>query len=152
MPTHPGYFSQIDLNDHNKRKRQTETPNTSEGGQDGKRQQQEERGQERMGGRYKDPADDTDEDLANVDLDYDGSREYKAAIRPRLQSGNWILFLQEVPKVKVSHCRAWICMPAKQTAEPVIQSYYHFTLKNVSSLYSSMNTRFPYMYALVIFD
>jgi hypothetical protein len=41
-----------------------------------------------------------------------------------LKSGNFILLLQETPKVKTSHCQAWRCMPRKRTGDPVIRSYY----------------------------
>jgi hypothetical protein len=62
--------------------------------------------------------------------------EEVACILDDLWSGECVLYLQEVPKVKVSHCRAWYCMPSRQTGEPVIRSYYLFALKGGSNLYS----------------
>jgi hypothetical protein len=53
-----------------------------------------------------------------------------------LRSGNRVLYLQEVPKVKVSHCRAWDCIPRRRTGEPIIRSYYRFALKGGTNLYS----------------
>ncbi|EED17286.1 hypothetical protein TSTA_111300 [Talaromyces stipitatus ATCC 10500] len=49
-----------------------------------------------------------------------------------LKSGNFILLLQETPKVKMSHCQAWRCMPRKRTGKPVIKSHYRFMLKDIS--------------------
>ncbi|KAI7976510.1 hypothetical protein EIK77_005434 [Talaromyces pinophilus] len=62
-----------------------------------------------------------------------------------LKSGNYILLLQETPKVKMSHCQAWHCMPRKQTRDPVIRSYYRFKLKDTSVSASnerSLHTRY----------
>jgi hypothetical protein len=53
-----------------------------------------------------------------------------------LQSGNCVLYLQKVPRVKVSHCQAWDCMPRRWTGEPIIHSYYRFALKGGTNLYS----------------
>jgi hypothetical protein len=55
--------------------------------------------------------------------------EEEAYILDDLRSGDRVLYLQEVPKVKVSHCRAWDCMPRRRTGEPIIRSYYRFALK-----------------------
>jgi hypothetical protein len=61
-------------------------------------------------------------------------REEEAAyMMDDLTSGNFLLFLQEVPKAKMSHCRAWSCMPYKRTGKPVIKSNYRFKLENVSA-------------------
>ncbi|KAF3407818.1 hypothetical protein DPV78_000652 [Talaromyces pinophilus] len=49
-----------------------------------------------------------------------------------LKSGKSILLLQETPRVKMSRCQAWRCMPHKQTGKPVIKSHYRFTLKDIS--------------------
>ncbi|RHZ48746.1 uncharacterized protein CDV56_101040 [Aspergillus thermomutatus] len=55
--------------------------------------------------------------------------EEAAYIPDDLRSGERVLYLQEVPKVKVSHCRAWNCMPRRRTGEPIIQrvEYYHIS-------------------------
>jgi hypothetical protein len=49
-----------------------------------------------------------------------------------LKSGKSILLLQETPRVKMSHCQAWRCMPRKRTGKPVIKSHYRFMLKDIS--------------------
>jgi hypothetical protein len=68
-------------------------------------------------------------------------REEKAAhIIDGLKSGKCILLLQEVPKIKASHCRAWNCMPYKRTGDRVIRSEYRLMLKDVS-FSSSMGNR-----------
>lgn len=61
--------------------------------------------------------------------------EEAAYILDDLRSGNRMLYLQEVPKVKVSYCRAWDCMPRRRTGEPIIRSYYRFALKGGTNLY-----------------
>ncbi|GFF96678.1 hypothetical protein IFM61392_10416 [Aspergillus lentulus] len=61
--------------------------------------------------------------------------EEAACILDDLCSGERVLYLQEVPKVKVSHCRAWNCMPRRRTHEPIIRSYYRFALKGGTNLY-----------------
>jgi hypothetical protein len=61
--------------------------------------------------------------------------EEAACILDNLRSGERVLYLQEVPKVKVSHCRAWNCMPRRRTHEPIIRSYYRFALKGGTTLY-----------------
>ncbi|KAB8227152.1 uncharacterized protein BDW43DRAFT_304844 [Aspergillus alliaceus] len=43
-----------------------------------------------------------------------------ALIEASLRSGKYVLFLQEVPKIKTSHCRAWDCMPRRSTGNPII--------------------------------
>jgi hypothetical protein len=53
-------------------------------------------------------------------------------ITDNLKSGNYSLLLQETPKVKISHCQAWRCMPRKQTGDLVIRSHYRFMLKDTS--------------------
>ncbi|KAE8357596.1 hypothetical protein BDV27DRAFT_151195 [Aspergillus caelatus] len=61
-------------------------------------------------------------------------REKQAAlIEASLRSGKYALFLQEVPKIKTSHCRAWDCMPRRSTGNPIIRSYYRFALKRISA-------------------
>lgn len=62
-------------------------------------------------------------------------QEEAAYILDDLRSGNRVLYFQEVPKVKVSHCRAWNCMPRRRTGEPIIRSYYRFALKGRTDLY-----------------
>jgi hypothetical protein len=62
-------------------------------------------------------------------------QEEAAYILDDLRSGNRVLYLQEVPRVKVSHCQAWDCMPRRRTGEPIIHSYYHFALKGGTNLY-----------------
>jgi hypothetical protein len=52
-----------------------------------------------------------------------------------LESGEQVLYLQEVPRVKVSHCQAWNCMPKRRTREPITRSYYRFALKGNADLY-----------------
>jgi hypothetical protein len=61
--------------------------------------------------------------------------EEAAYILDDLRSGERVLYLQEVPKVKVSHCRAWNCMPKRRTRELIIRSYYRFALKGGTNLY-----------------
>lgn len=61
--------------------------------------------------------------------------EEAACILDDLRSGERVLYLQEVPKVKVSHCRAWNCMPKRRTREPIIRSYYRFALKGGTNSY-----------------
>ncbi|GBF62892.1 hypothetical protein TMEN_5483 [Trichophyton mentagrophytes] len=61
-------------------------------------------------------------------------REEEAAfMRDQLKSGENVLLLQEVPKPKVSHCRAWNCMPERRTGKPTIRSYYRLALRAVSN-------------------
>ena len=61
--------------------------------------------------------------------------EEAAFILDDLESGERVLYLQEVPRVKASHCRAWNCMPKRRTREPIIRSYYRFALKGGANLY-----------------
>ncbi|RHZ66667.1 hypothetical protein CDV55_107595 [Aspergillus turcosus] len=61
--------------------------------------------------------------------------EEAACILDDLPAGNRVLYLQEVPNVKVSHCRARDCMPRRWTGEPIIRSYYRFALKGGTNLY-----------------
>lgn len=61
--------------------------------------------------------------------------EEAACILDDLRSGERVLYLQEVPKVKVSHCRAWNCMLRRRTREPIIRSYYRFALKGGTNQY-----------------
>ncbi|KAF4207308.1 hypothetical protein CNMCM8927_003582 [Aspergillus lentulus] len=68
--------------------------------------------------------------------------EEAAYILDDLRSGERVLYLQEVPKVKVSHCRAWNCMPKRRTREQIIRSYYRFALKGGTNLYGG--ERVPY--------
>jgi hypothetical protein len=50
-------------------------------------------------------------------------REEKAAyIIDDLKSEKFILLLQETPRIKMSHCKAWSC----------IKSHYRFMLKDIS--------------------
>ncbi|KAH1400383.1 hypothetical protein KXW42_006950 [Aspergillus fumigatus] len=60
-------------------------------------------------------------------------QEEAAYILDDLRSGNRVLYLQEVPRV--SHCRAWNCMPRRRTGEPIIRSYYRFALRGGTNLY-----------------
>lgn len=62
-------------------------------------------------------------------------KEEAAYILSGLESGERSLFLQEVPRVKASHCRAWDCMIERRTHEPIIRSYYRLALKGGTSLY-----------------
>lgn len=61
--------------------------------------------------------------------------EEAACILDDLPAGNRVLYLQEVPNVKVSHCRARDCMSRRWTGEPIIRSYYRFALKGGTNLY-----------------
>lgn len=54
-----------------------------------------------------------------------------------IQSEKRVLYLQEVPNVKASHCRAWNCIISRRTHEPIIRSYYRFALKGGSTLYGA---------------
>lgn len=45
-----------------------------------------------------------------------------------LKSGEKLLWLQEVPQTKASHCRSWDCMPQRVTGKPKIQSDYRLAL------------------------
>ncbi|RHZ45040.1 uncharacterized protein CDV56_100457 [Aspergillus thermomutatus] len=80
----------------------------------------------------------------NIALENNDSRKRKtksedeeeaACILDELRSGERVLYLQEVPKFKASHCRAWDCMPRRRTREPIIRSYYRFALKGGTNLY-----------------
>jgi hypothetical protein len=60
-----------------------------------------------------------------------------------LKSGKSILLLQETPRVKMSHCQAWRCIPRKRTGDPVIRSHYRFMRKDTSV--SSGTEKDPYI-------
>lgn len=81
----------------------------------------------------------------NAADDHSGKRKRKteddeeaACILNNLRSGERVLYLQEVLKVKVCHCRAWNCMPRRQTREPIIRSNYWFALKGGANLYDGV--------------
>ncbi|KAL3489517.1 hypothetical protein BJX62DRAFT_226544 [Aspergillus germanicus] len=49
--------------------------------------------------------------------------------------GKRVLYLQEVPRVKASHCRAWDCAIKKVAREPIIRSHYRLALKGGVNMY-----------------
>jgi hypothetical protein len=67
----------------------------------------------------------------------DEEEEEAAFILDDLLSRERVLYLQEVPKVKASHCRAWNGMPRRRTREPITRSYYRFALKGGANLYGN---------------
>lgn len=72
----------------------------------------------------------------------DLDREEALFISKDIQSGERVLYLQEVPKIKASHCRAWSCILERRTHEPIIRSYYRFALKGRPNTYGvGMNLR-----------
>lgn len=62
-------------------------------------------------------------------------REEAGYILKDLRSGERILYLQEVPRVKASHCRAWDCAITRLTRSPIIRSHYRFALKGSGNMY-----------------
>ncbi|KAL3475741.1 hypothetical protein BJX99DRAFT_247362 [Aspergillus californicus] len=56
-------------------------------------------------------------------------------ILKNLRSGEQTLYLQEVPRVKASHCRAWDCAITRLTHSPIIISHYRFALKGGENIY-----------------
>jgi hypothetical protein len=60
-----------------------------------------------------------------------------------VKSGNFIRLLQETPKVRMSHCQAWRCMPRKRTGDSVIRSNCRFMLRETSV--SSSIEKDPYI-------
>lgn len=72
----------------------------------------------------------------------DLDREEALFISKDKQSGERVLYLQEVPKIKASHYRDWSYILERRTHEPIIRSYYRFTLKGRPNTYSvGMNLR-----------
>ncbi|RDH27070.1 hypothetical protein BDQ94DRAFT_163937 [Aspergillus welwitschiae] len=62
-------------------------------------------------------------------------REEAGYILKDLQSGERTLYLQEVPRVKASHCRAWDCAITRLARSPIIRSHYRFALKGDRNMY-----------------
>lgn len=83
--------------------------------------------------------------VADADADRERRRERKRQARRRreeagyilkdLRSGERILYLQEVPRVKASHCRAWDCAITRLARSPIIRSHYRFALKGSRNMY-----------------
>lgn len=83
--------------------------------------------------------------VADADADRERRRERKRQKRRRseeagyilknLRSGEQTLYLQEVPRVKASHCRAWDCAIKRLTRSPIIISHYRFALKGGRNMY-----------------
>ena len=79
----------------------------------------------------------TEEDVSSNKVNRVGNKqrdlkEESRYIMDDLKSVNFILFLQETPKVKMSRCQVRRCMPRKRTGKPVIKSHYRFMLKDIS--------------------
>ncbi|KAI3124174.1 hypothetical protein CBS147326_8403 [Penicillium roqueforti] len=62
-------------------------------------------------------------------------REEAGYILKGLRSGERALYLQEVPRVKASHCRAWDCAITRLARSPIISSHYRFALKGGRTMY-----------------
>jgi hypothetical protein len=92
-----------------------------------------------------------------TDADRNLRREKKRLARRRREEASFILssledtdddekqviYLQEVPRVKASHCRAWDCAIKKVAREPIIRSHYRFARKGGRNLYGGgMSTFF----------
>ncbi|KAJ5175694.1 uncharacterized protein N7482_001571 [Penicillium canariense] len=83
--------------------------------------------------------------VADANADRERRRERKRQARRRreeagyiledLRSGERILYLQEVPRVKASHCRAWDCAITRLARSPIIRSQYRFALKSSRNMY-----------------
>ena len=64
-------------------------------------------------------------------------REEAGYILKGLRSGEQALYLQEVPWVKASHCRAWDCAITRLARRLVISSHYRFALKGGRNMYGA---------------
>lgn len=83
--------------------------------------------------------------VADADADRERRRARKRQARRRreeagyilkdLLSGERILYLQEVPRIKASHCRAWDCAITRLARSPIIRSHYRFALKGSRNMY-----------------
>ncbi|GKZ35904.1 hypothetical protein AbraIFM66950_006739 [Aspergillus brasiliensis] len=69
-------------------------------------------------------------------------REEASYILKDLHSGERTLYLQEVPRVKASHCKAWDCAIRRRTREKNIRSHYRFALKGGQNTYGGELTKY----------
>ncbi|KAL2859823.1 uncharacterized protein BJX67DRAFT_376027 [Aspergillus lucknowensis] len=84
--------------------------------------------------------------VADADADRERRWERKRQARRRREEAGYILkdlrsrertlYLQEMPRVKASHCRAWDCAITRLACSPIIRTHYRFALKGGRNMYS----------------